>query len=253
MAIEVFNRYENKYMIDEVTYKMLLEHFSEYLDKDVYNQKGHPYKISNIYYDTVDHQLIKNSLAKPKYKEKLRLRAYGVPNPDTKIYVEIKKKVNGIVNKRRTSVKANEAYDFMIKENQRKAQDDMNPQVIKEIDYMIKRYDLFPSMYISYDRIAYFSKTTQDLRISFDSNICYRIDNLNFEAGIHGKPLVNSGYYLMEIKAAHNMPLWLSQILTHYNIYPTSFSKYGNAYNKEHQLILKNARGYETLIFDKIA
>lgn len=253
MAIEVFNRYEKKYMIDEYTYRKLLTHFSDYLEKDTYNADDKPYKITNLYYDTVDHQLIKTSLGKPKYKEKLRLRAYGIPSPDTKIYAEIKKKVYGLVNKRRTSVKAKDAYTFMLKHSRRLPEDYMNAQVVKEIDYMIKRYDLIPSMYISYDRTAYFSKTSQDLRISFDSNICYRTDQLKFELGSHGKPLLNSGYFLMEIKAAHNIPMWLSALLTLYNIYPISFSKYGNAYKKEKDLISKTSILYDTLKFNKIA
>lgn len=113
MAIEVFNRYENKYLLDNEAYYKFYNQLLEYMELDDFNKQHEFYSITNLYYDTEHNTLIRNSLAKPKYKEKLRLRAYGVPNQDTKVYLEIKKKVFGLVNKRRTSLKLNEAYDFV--------------------------------------------------------------------------------------------------------------------------------------------
>ena len=128
MAIEVFNRYEKKYMLDEVTFKRLLDRISDYMEPDKYNKNGQFYSISNIYYDTDDDYLIRKSLSKPVYKEKLRLRAYGVPDRDTKVFLEIKKKYKGIVNKRRTTLKLDEAYLFIQSGRVPPIQDYMNEQ-----------------------------------------------------------------------------------------------------------------------------
>ena len=113
MAIEVFNRYEHKYILDRATYRQVIEIMDMHMELDKYNAGLKPYTIANIYYDTADDYLIRKSLSKPVYKEKLRLRAYGVPDRDTKVFLEIKKKYKGIVNKRRTTLKLDEAYRFI--------------------------------------------------------------------------------------------------------------------------------------------
>lgn len=136
MGIEVFNRYENKYLVDEKTYHHIYNRLLEYMELDEFNKKNEFYTISNIYYDTKDNQLIRRSLSKPKYKEKLRLRAYGVPNPDAQVYLEIKKKYCGLVNKRRTNMKLDEAYDFVSSKTKPEIKHYMNKQVINEIEYI---------------------------------------------------------------------------------------------------------------------
>ncbi len=125
----------------------------------------------NIYFDTEDDYLICHSLEKLKYKEKLKLRTYGVPNETTKVYLKIKKKFNGLVIKRRTTLRLNEAYDFVQTGNVPQEKDYMNAQTVKEISYFLTCYDLSPKVYLAYDRIAYFEKGNSDLRISFDQNI----------------------------------------------------------------------------------
>ena len=99
MAIEVFNRYEKKYIIDEDTFHKLTYQIADYMNPDAYNRNGEAYRISNIYYDTENDQLIRASIEKPVYKEKLRLRAYGTPELTDNVFVEIKKKYDGIVKK----------------------------------------------------------------------------------------------------------------------------------------------------------
>lgn len=104
MAIEVFNRYENKYMLSQSVFEKVQARLSEYMELDAYNKQHETYTISNLYYDTPDNYLIRTSLQKPNYKEKLRVRAYGVPDTGDKVYVEIKKKFAGLVNKRRSAL-----------------------------------------------------------------------------------------------------------------------------------------------------
>ena len=126
----------------------------EHMDMDSHNIDHEPYTISNIYFDTPDDYLIRTSLSKPKYKEKLRLRAYKVPNMDSKVFLEIKKKFKGVVNKRRTKLKLSEAYDFVESGIAPAPQSYINAQVLKEIEYFLKIYDLSPKLYLAYDRIA---------------------------------------------------------------------------------------------------
>ena len=196
MAIEVFNRHETKFLIDEDTYKDIQNELLKYMDLDDYNKDHGFYTISNIYFDTTDDYLIRNSLAKPIYKEKLRIRAYGVPDMDEKVYLEIKKKFNGTVNKRRTKLKLNEAYDFVSTGAKPNIKNYMNKQVINEIEYILKIYDLKPKLYLAYDRKALFSKENKDLRITFDTNIRTRRYDLKLESGDYGNQLIESDQWL---------------------------------------------------------
>lgn len=230
MAIEVFNRFEKKFLIHTNTYEKILNILHYYMDEDDYNKDGNFYTISNIYYDTEDNSLIRTSLSKPKYKEKLRLRAYGVPRPNDFVFLEIKKKVNKLVNKRRTTMNLQEAYSFIKTGQKPPMKDYMNHQVMNELDYFINRYELIPKLYLAYDRRAYFGKENHGLRISFDTNIRTRRYELKLEKGDFGEPLLAPDVWLMEIKAEKAIPLWLAELLSKHKVYSTSFSKYGTEY-----------------------
>lgn len=232
MAIEVFNRYEHKYLLGRKTYEKMLAVMDEHMELDAHNQNYEPYTIANIYYDTDDDYLIRKSLSKPVYKEKLRLRAYGIPDMDDKVYLEVKKKFRGIVNKRRTTLKLAEAYDFARTGKEPEIKDYMNKQVVDEIAYFLSTYDLSPKLYLAYDRIAYFEKDNPDLRISFDCNIRSRRYDVQLENGDYGEKLLGDDVYLMEIKTSRAVPLWLTRALTKYGIKRRSFSKYGTEYKQ---------------------
>ncbi|ODM25919.1 molecular chaperone [Clostridium sp. Bc-iso-3] len=238
MAIEVFNRYEKKFLMDSKTYERVQHILSEYMELDEYNKVNNTYyTICNIYYDTQDNQLIRHSISKPKYKEKLRLRAYGVPSFDAKVYLEIKKKVNGLVNKRRTKLILKEAYEFAATGVKPEYKSYMNKQVLNEIEYLLKVYDLEPKLYLAYDRVAYFGINNRDLRITFDTNIRSRRTDLRLELGDHGERLLDDGIWLMEVKAEKSIPVWLSRMLSQNKLFKTSFSKYGTEYKK---MVLSN-------------
>ena len=230
MAIEVFNRYEHKYMLDRETFEKVIKILDEHMYMDSHNKDHTPYTIANIYFDTPDDYLIRNSLSKPEYKEKLRLRAYGIPNENSKVYLEIKKKFKGIVNKRRTTLRLSEAYDFVTTGKAPEPKEYMNTQVLHEIEYFLKVYDLSPKLYLAYDRIAYFERDNKDLRISFDMNIRSRRYDLRLENGDFGERLLDGEFYMMEIKTSLAKPLWLTHMLDELNIKRRSFSKYGTEY-----------------------
>lgn len=230
MAIEVFNRFENKYQMDDETFRKVCKIMDQHMVLDSYCKDHNTYTIANIYYDTPDNSLIRESLSKPVYKEKLRLRAYGVPDFDTKVYLEIKKKFKGLVNKRRTVLALNEAYDFLETGDKPELHDYMNAQVLNELEYFLEEYNLSPKVYIAYDRVAYFEKGNDDLRISFDKNIRTRRYDLHLEAGDYGTRLLPENIWLMEIKTSRAMPLWLCDMLSEFGLKRSSFSKYGTEF-----------------------
>lgn len=232
MAIEVFNRYEKKYLLDHAVFEPFYYELLEYMDPDDYVKQNSFYPISNIYFDTINDTLIRNSISRPKYKEKLRLRAYGVPPENAKVFLELKKKVYGRVNKRRTKIRINEAHDFVCNGIDPEIKEYMNPQVLSEIKYFLTQYQLQPKVYLAYERKALFSKADRGLRITFDTNIRSRRYDLRLEYGDHGELLLEEGQWLMEIKAERALPVWLTKLLSKYELYPIRFSKYGNEYKK---------------------
>lgn len=229
MAIEVFNRIEKKYLITEDIYAKFYYDILEGMVLDKYCKEGKHYSINNIYFDTDTNELIRNSIEKPVYKEKLRLRSYGVPDMDSKVFLEIKKKYQGIVNKRRIVLKLQQAYDFtlsgIIPHGPK-----INEQVTRELDYFMRFYKPKPVLFLAYDRVAMFGKEDENLRITFDRNIRTRREDVFLEKGDWGKQLLNPGEVLMEIKVPGSIPLWLTDILTKYDIKSTSYSKYGTEY-----------------------
>lgn len=240
MAIEIFNRYEHKYILQKDIFLKVIEIMDTYMELDSHNKNHEAYPIANIYFDTDDDFLIRTSLSKPVYKEKLRLRSYGVPKGDSKVYLEIKKKYNGLVNKRHTKIKLDEAYEFVKSGDVLCYKDYMNSQVVNEITYFLRRYNLKPKVYLAYDRIAYFEKGNPDLRISFDTNIRSRRYDVHLEDGDYGEAITKDDFYLMEIKTSLAMPLWLTEMLADLGIKRRSFSKYGTEYKnyvKNHEIV----------------
>ncbi len=217
-------------MIDKETFKKVINVLDEHMVMDSHNNGYTPYTIANIYFDTSDDYLIRTSLSKPQYKEKLRLRTYGLPNADSMVFLEIKKKFDGIVNKRRTKIKLSEAYSFLKSGKAPELKEYMNTQVLHELEYFMKIYNLVPKLYLAYDRIAYFEKDNKDLRISFDMNIRSRRYDLALEKGDYGEKLLPDDVYLMEVKTSLAKPLWLTHMLADLDIKRRRFSKYGTEF-----------------------
>ncbi len=220
---DVFQRIEVKYLLDDMQYIELMKRLENMAAIDSYGKTS----ILNIYYDTPDYRLIERSLEKPVYKEKLRLRTYGTAKDDTNAFIEIKKKYKGVVYKRRITMGYLEAMDYLTKG----ARHPKESQISKEIDYFLQYYKgLRPAMAISYDRIAMAGIYDPDLRITFDTNIRWRTEDLTLKKGNVGKDILLPGQHLMELKIAGAMTTQLARILDELNIRQTSFSKYGRGY-----------------------
>lgn len=221
--IMTFKRREIKYLLDDDVYNSLKERLQARLVEDEHGRST----ICNIYYDTPDFRIIRKSLEKPVYKEKPRLRSYGTAGAEDKVFVELKKKYNGIVYKRRETLTLAQSDEYLA--GHTKAPCDT--QIFREIDWFRDYYEnLKPAMYISYEREAYYSLENPDLRITFDRNIMYRSYNLSLAAGVEGESILEPGQHLMELKAGGAIPVWLTKVLDELGIYPASFSKYGRAY-----------------------
>ena len=221
----VFKRYELKYLMDKEQTKAVYDAIDDHMTLDRY---GHS-SIRNIYLDTDNFHLIRRSLEKPEYKEKLRFRCYGDADSDSEIFVELKKKYKGIVYKRRLEMPLDQAMRWFTTDTAEHPQ----TQIGEEIDYLRTRYPgIHPKMYLSYEREAYCPNDDRDLRITIDSNIRARLDDVDLTSCPGGHEVLPTGTTLMEVKTMYGYPQWLLKVLDENSLYKTSFSKCGRAYEQ---------------------
>lgn len=221
-----FKRHEIKYLITINQYINLMDYLSDKVEKDVFYKST----IYNVYYDTDNFELIRKSIEKPFYKEKLRIRSYNKPTLDSSVYVELKKKYDHIAYKRREKI----AYKYILNNS---FLEGAETQIDKEIKYFNDFYGgLSPKMFLSYEREAYYFKTDKQIRITFDTNIKYRTENVNLLPSISDIKLLPNNFVLMELKVPFSIPYDLAKYLSSEKIFKTPFSKYGTAYKQIHKL-----------------
>lgn len=212
-------------------YEELKSVIEQYMRPDKYCVGGKEYGIYNIYYDTPDDFLIRESLAKPYFKEKLRLRSYYSPaTPDSPVFLEIKRKIGGIVTKRRVSLTLAESREYLLTRRKPESHKYIQNQVFTELDAFLDHYPVAPKQYISYQREAFFGKDNKDFRLTFDRKLTERRYDLDLQDESYGNYIIGKDQRLMEVKVSDSMPEWLINKLSELEIYKTSFSKYGKAY-----------------------
>ncbi len=261
----VFKRYEMKYMMTRRQKKAVLEAMLPYMKLDEF---GHT-TIRNVYFDTDNYILVRHSIEKPVYKEKLRIRSYKQAGAQDKVFIELKKKYDDVVYKRRESLSQLETLEWLVSGTPfPKA-----TQIGNEIDYFFRLYQtLKPKVFLSYEREAFYAHVrpgeichpgltdvqrassesllgsnvhvrpgeicqpgltgSSDFRVTFDENILARQEELSLSKEVWGEPLIDEDKVLMEIKTSGGIPLWMTHVLAREKIYKTSFSKYGTAYEK---------------------
>lgn len=228
----VFQRSEIKYLMTKWQRDRVLDAMQPYMSLDRY---GHS-EIRNLYYDTQDFRLIRTSLERPIYKEKLRLRSYGSAADHTAAYLELKKKYMGTVYKRRVGMEYAAALECLSG-----ARPLPDSQIGREIAYTLSYYRFpEPKVFLSYERDAWFHRDGGDFRVTFDENIRFRDHDLTLAGDCRGIPLLGTDQVLMELKTSGSLPMWMVRRLSELGIRKTSFSKYGAAYTR---LVLNQDKG----------
>lgn len=220
--LKIFCRVEKKYIIDRRKKEKLLSLMQGRITPDTHGNST----ICSLYLDTPDFRLIRTSLEREPYKEKLRIRSYGETSHGDRVFLEIKKKYKGRVYKRREPMTLECAKNYVLFGDIPK-----DTQIMREIDYAMKLYgNPVPRMLVAYEREAYFAQNEENLRITFDTGVRYRSDGLDLSLGSYGKRIIDDDTVIMEIKTDGAMPLWLSHIIDETKTYPSRFSKYGRSY-----------------------
>lgn len=234
--MDVFRRRELKFLVTREQRAALQRLLEEKMVPDKYGRST----ICNLYYDTPDYRLIRHSLEKPVYKEKLRLRSYGRIGPGVDVFLEMKKKYKGIVYKRRVKVSQEEAMAFM----ERRAPLPKDSQIARELVYFRDYYKtLEPRVYLSYEREAWYDPVDSGFRMTLDRNIRYRTTDFDLRSDYDGQALLPPDMSLLEVKASGGIPMWLTEHLSQQKLHKQSFSKYGTAYLQMLEEQIKESRG----------
>ncbi len=223
MENSIFQRREIKFLVDARQRAILEQAFRGRMAPDPHGEST----ICNIYYDTPDYRLVRASMEKPVYKEKLRMRSYGRVSSGQSVFLELKKKYKGVVYKRRIEMAEREARLYM--EDVIDLPEDS--QIGREIDYFKRFYrGIRPAVYLCYDRSPWYCVEDPNLRATFDKRIRFRTEDMALTAAPGGQHLLLPHQSLFEIKTADAIPLWLVEALEDGEVRQASFSKYGEAY-----------------------
>lgn len=222
-----FQRMEKKTTLPSDRVEAFKARLAPYMEHDANNQSGRPYMVCNLYYDSPDDHVIRNSVELPYYKEKLRLRSYGVPTLDSKVYLELKKKQDGVGTKRRARLCLRDAETFLETGRHPEGLSYMDEQVLREVDYYRTHQAVISRVYISYLRTAYHSVEDPAFRVTFDTDILARRHDLKLELGRYGTPLLTEGTTLMEVKFAGAVPFWFARAMSDFGLSFHTFSKVG--------------------------
>ncbi len=237
MDISTFKRYEIKYLIGRKEAEAFASELALRMDLDGHCPGGEGYRILSVYFDTSDRELIRHSLSHPLYKEKLRMRAYGGPKQDgDPVFLEMKKKFDGVIGKRRATMTLRQAEDFVDTGLKPQLDRYIDNQVADEIAYFLSRHEVRPSAYIGYTRLAFSGARDMGLRVTFDREIVARRGEVSLRRPSYGERIIRADQAIMEVKFSSSVPLWLAGMLSEAGFFRQGFSKYGT----EHEMALSH-------------
>ncbi|WP_054950057.1 polyphosphate polymerase domain-containing protein [Numidum massiliense] len=227
MAIEIFRRREQKYLLTREQYAQLVHHMSPFMRPDQHGKEG-CYTVTSLYFDSWDQTIYFETKNKLKFRQKLRLRVYDDADIFSDAFFEVKQKHKSVVNKRRIVLPLKEAYHYLTNGTNSAFENyhPSNPQGLREIHHFKQLYELEPEMVVSYNRHALHCKDDPDLRVTFDSNLRCRREDLRVDHGPYGDNFVDPNVIILEVKVSHSVPLWLTRMLQNLNCEQKSISKF---------------------------
>ncbi len=223
----VFKRLEKKFIIDQTQYEDILTTIKSKMEFDPFCVDGKAYRVQNIYFDSINNDLASLSIRRPVFKEKIRVRKY---RDSEVIFLELKKKFDGLVGKRRLVISVQELNNLIEKHELPTRESFLDKEALGEIKRVMNLFKLEPRVYLSYDRLAFFDKNKPNFRIAFDNNLHSRREDFDFNNDSSTFSLLEEGKYIMEVKSVSNFPLWFVRELSKLKVYPRFFSKYGSEY-----------------------
>ena len=228
------DRFEMKFVITRDQRDAIMPALMERMRADENAMDGAYYPIISLYYDTPDRDCYWEKEQSVPSRRKMRVRVYGSLDgklPPT-IFVEIKHKCDGRGVKRRLRVPLEEALWICAGNPPRRPLNVLDMRIVDEIHMLVKKRNFRPTVAMRYDRQAYADKDPEsDLRVTFDTGIAYRFDNLDPipDDRRFDRFMLPDGYSVMEVKVTGAVPYWLTKLVGEHHCILQGHSKYNNA------------------------
>ncbi len=247
---QIIERYEKKYLIHVRLMPQIRKWLEAFCIPDP-NAKGDvpEYITTTMQLDTPMMHLAMAGERKLPNRFKMRIRTYGTDsNPKNAIFVELKRRVNGMVIKSRSRLSRAIWHPRIITNPEtapmlKSAKDNSN---FMDFCRLAKTIGARPKMLIRYIRESYFSANDDYARVTFDRRVSYRPHNSWMLPGEevadwkYWRPIdTQSGFmidypaYILELKAMRDSPTWMLELAERFNLDPVGFCKYATAMRLE--------------------
>jgi SPX domain protein involved in polyphosphate accumulation len=223
-------RYELKYLLRRDQIEPLVAELRQTLALDAHVGPLGTYPITSLYYDTPDYKAYWDKLDGQRSRRKLRVRVYGdtLITPQTPAFLEIKQRINKMMRKRRAKLSYAEAIDLDGYLELGLARGGADQALLHEAYYLYSTLQLRPACVVTYDRMAFEGdERAPDLRITIDTNLRGRIRDLTLLSGnATDQQVLGTHYAVLEVKANHNVPRWVAQLVARHHCTFYRISKY---------------------------
>lgn len=233
--MEIAARFELKYVLPLAERDALLARFGERFQPDILGGPTGRYPVVSLYCDSADRKCYWDAWRGVPSRRKLRLRLYGTQDGSLPAvtFLEIKHRDGSEGAKRRVPLTCNQAL-ALINRGEVPLVGPAEARILAEARQLVADEGFRPTCVIRYDRHAYRfldHAGHEQLRITFDHEICARFDDLTpqVEDDGCGLPVLDAGQCLMEVKGATAAPYDFAAHLSARRIFPRSFSKYSES------------------------
>ena len=227
-------RYEFKYLVPFNRIDTLRRRIVPFVQEDKFagRRADHQYVVRSIYYETTGYRSYVEKLAGIERRVKVRIRGYNRPEPESSVFLELKRKHGPFIRKNRAPVLWSELPDLLrdrdVERHVRvRRAFELGKEDARQFFYQVIGKGMSPAILIAYERKAYFATFDRRIRLTFDKHIRFRLTQ---DPGILFEersltPLFRS-HFVFEVKFYDSLPEWLVDVISEFSLQRQAVSKY---------------------------
>lgn len=226
-------RLEYKYLVPLCLIDELRAAMMPYVCYDAFcrDRPQRQYTVRSIYYDNRRFDCYYEKFDGFRLKKKLRIRGYNTPQPDSIVFLEIKRKQEDFISKSRAPVRWQQVgklfggYDssglLPFEPGSAAA------EAASRFFYNYHRRRMLATVLIAYEREAFFGRFDPMLRLTFDKNVRSRMyPQLGALFEDREMKFVMPESFVFELKFYMRLPLWVRDLIRRFELQRLAISKY---------------------------
>lgn len=229
--LHAFNRFEIKYLVPQDQADELRKEFRRHMDDDAHSGAG-GYPITSVYYDTRHLKFYWEKVEGLRFRRKLRVRHYGTADdldPESKVFVEIKQRVNRVTQKRRVSLRYSDALRLCSPEGYEPTGEVSTREraFLDEVTTLVGELDLRPTVTTGYHREAWVGREADlGLRVTLDHRLRGRDRDFHLSSESANRLTLPPRLSILEVKANERVPAWVTDVTARMSLEVVRISKY---------------------------